>query len=155
VRAWLARRDYGLVAAEPALLVLARGRDPREGLAARYLTQEIAGDTPLPLTRCLGVLSAWLAPQGLELELAARAPCPADLALRIGTEDVPQRVDLLFDGLLSPAHLRDENVFSWHALSAAERAQIVNRGLRLGALRASGAPPEQGDPISIPVPLIH
>jgi uncharacterized membrane protein len=154
-RGWLARRDYGLVAAEPGLLLLARGHEPRYGLARRYLTNESANQSGITLTRCLSVLSAWLDPQGLELELSAHAPCPADLALRIGSETTPTRVDLLFDGLLSPAHLRDETVFSWHALSAVERARIVERGLRLGALRANGSPPELGDPVSIPIPLIH
>jgi hypothetical protein len=96
-----------------------------------------------------------LDPQGLELELSAQAPCPNDLALRIGTETRPTRVDLLFDGLLSPAQLRDEYAVSWHVLSAFERERILERGLRIGALRSSGAPPEQGDPVTFLVPLIH
>jgi uncharacterized membrane protein len=150
-RNWLARRDYGLVQSEPGLLLLAREHDPRSGPAARYLPRESATRNGIALTRCLSVLSAWLDPQGLELELSAHAPCPADLALRIGSS----RVDLLFDGLLSPAHLHDEKVFSWHALDASERAAISQQGLRLGALRSSGAPPEQGDPVSLPIPLVH
>jgi hypothetical protein len=101
------------------------------------------------------LISAWLVPRGLEFEFAAHAPCPPDLALRFGTESTPRRVDLLFDGLLSPAQLHDEKVVSWHALEAGERARILERGLRIGALRADGAPPEQGDPISTLVPVIH
>jgi uncharacterized membrane protein len=156
-RGWLARRDYGLLLVEPSLLLLVRDRDPRAGVASRYLAKEMADRNGILLTRCLSVLSAWLEPQGLELELEAHAPCPSDLALRIGTGDEtkPARVDLLFDGLLSPAHLRDEKVFSWHALGETERARVVSQGLRIGALRASGAPPEDGDPISLPIPLIH
>jgi uncharacterized membrane protein len=154
-RSWLARRDYGLVQAEPGLLLLARDRDPRAGPAARYLTRESASRLGIALTRCLSVLSAWLDPQGLELELSAHAPCPADLALRVGSSARPERVDLLFDGLLSPAQLHDEKVFSWHALDASERAEISEHGLRLGALRASGEPPELGDPVSLPIPLVH
>jgi uncharacterized membrane protein len=156
-RGWLARRDYGLMLAEPSLLLLVRDRDPRAGVASRYLAKEMGDRNGILLTRCLSVLSAWLQPQGLELELEAHAPCPSDLALRIGAgeETKPTRVDLLFDGLLSPAHLRDETVFSWHALGATERARVVSQGLRIGALRSSGAPPEDGDPISLPIPLIH
>jgi uncharacterized membrane protein len=154
-RSWLARRDYGMVLAETSLILLARGESPRGGVALRYLTHESENQSGITLTRCLSVLSAWLDPHGIEFELAAHAPCPADLALRIGTETTPKRVDLMFDGLLSPANLRDENVLSWHALDERERARILERGLRVGALRSSGAPPEQGDPVSIPIPLIH
>jgi uncharacterized membrane protein len=154
-RSWLARRDYGLALAEPSLLLMVRGENPRGGPASRYLTNESEDQSGIALTRCLTVLSAWLDPRGIELELAAHAPCPADLALRIGTETTPRRVDLLFDGLLSPAQLRDEKVLSWHALTAFERARILERGLRIGALRSSGAPPELGDPVSVPIPLIH
>ena len=155
VRSWLTRSDYGLVAAEPNYLLFQRGVDSRTGVAARYLTGEASARTGVVLTRCLSVVSAWLDPQGLELELAVHAPCPADLALRLGVDMKPERVDLLFDGLLSPAVLRDERVLSWHALRAPERAAMERDGLRLGALRSNGAPPEAGDAISQAVPLIH
>lgn len=155
VRSWLTRRDYSLVYAEPNYLVFERGRGPRQGLAGRYMTGEMSERRGIVLTRCLSVLSAWLDPQGLELELAIHAPCPADLALRIGSELKPERVDLLFDGLLSPAVLRDEKVFSWHALLPDERRRVSEEGLRLGAIRSSGAPPEFGDSISQPIPLVH
>ncbi len=154
-RTWLARRDYGLTHAEPSLFTLQRGHDPRSGIAQRYLPREKGKQHGIPLTRCLTLLSAWLDPQGLELELLAQAPCPNDLALRIGAETRPLRVDLLFDGLLSPAQLRDEYAVSWHSLTPSERARILERGLRIGALRSSGLPPEAGDPVSFLVPLIH
>jgi uncharacterized membrane protein len=154
-RTWLARRDYGLVHVESSLLTLQRGTDPRAGIAQRYLPHEQGRQSGIPLTRCLTLLSAWLDPQGLELELLAQAPCPNDLALRIGAETRPTRVDLLFDGLLSPAQLRDEYAVSWHSLSPFERERILQRGLRIGALRSSGDPPELGDPVSFLVPLIH
>jgi len=155
VRRWLARRDYGLVRAERDFLLFQRGREPRDGPAARYISGLPVGEYGTALTRCLSVVSAWLDPQGLELELAAHAPCPADLALRIGIATDRPRVDLLFDGLLSPALLRDERVFSWHPLTHAERKSIVDHGLLLGALRSSGAPPEYGDPIDQPIAVIH
>lgn len=155
VRSWLVRSDYSLVHAEPNFLLFERGPGPRHGLGARYLTGELSERRGIVLTRCLSVLSAWLDPQGLELELSVHAPCPADLALRIGSELKPERVDLLFDGLLSPAVLRDENVYSWHALLPDERRRVSEQGLRLGALRSNGAPPELGDAVSQPVPLVH
>ena len=154
-RTWLARRDYGLVHVENSLLTLQRGTDPRSGIAQRYLPHEHGQQSGIPLTRCLTLLSAWLDPQGLELELSAQAPCPNDLALRIGAETRPRRVDLLFDGLLSPAQLRDEYAVSWHSLTPLERERILERGLRIGALRSSGDPPELGDPVTFLVPLIH
>jgi hypothetical protein len=155
LRYWLSRRDYGLVHAEPSYLVFERGRDPRSGPAARYLTSEINVERGTPLCRCLSVLSAWLDPQGLELELSASAPCPADLALKIRIAQRHERVDLLFDGLLSPAQLHDEQVFSWHALSDEERAALREHGLALGAVRSNGTPPEPLDPVLRPIEVIR
>ncbi len=154
-RTWLARRDYGLVAAEPTLLTLARGHDPRTGLTKRYFPTDASPSFGIPLTSCLVVVDAWLAPDGLELELYSLAPCPNDLALRLGVEEKPRRVDLLFDGWLSPAQLHDEYLLSFHALDRSERYAIARYGLRLGALRSSGAPPEHGDPMTVEVPLVH
>jgi uncharacterized membrane protein len=154
-RTWLSRRDYGLIHVENSLLTLQRGTDPRTGIAQRYLARDQGQQSGIPLTRCLTLLSAWLEPQGLELEFSTQAPCPNDLALRIGAETRPSRVDLLFDGLLSPAQLRDEYAVSWHSLSPLERERILQRGLRIGALRSSGDPPELGDPVTFLVPLIH
>jgi hypothetical protein len=59
-------------------------------------------------------------------------------------------VDLLFDGVLSPAHLRAGDIVeSRHALSAEERGRILRDGLRVGVLRSSGARPDHGDPVSL------
>jgi len=154
-RAWLARSDYGLTHAEPEYLMFERGRDFRTGPAAHYLTGQPASELGVPLTRCLSVQSAWLSPQGLELELSVHAPCPPDLALRISRGDLAHRVDLLFDGLLSPARLSDERVMSWHPLSEAERRAIVEHGLSLGALRANGAPIDVGDPVEQPIAVVR
>ncbi|MET0387205.1 MAG: DUF2079 domain-containing protein [Polyangiales bacterium] len=155
VRTWLTRRDYGLVLAEADYMVFERGREPRGGPASRYLSGEPAGSFGTPLTRCLSVLSAWFDPQGLELELAVHAPCPPDLALRIDIAGGPSRVDLLFDGLLSPALLHEERAFSWHPLSERERQAISEYGLTLGVVRSSGSPPEYGDPVGAPIAVIH
>jgi hypothetical protein len=91
----------------------------------------------------------------VELVLAVRAACPDDLAIRLGVEPKPARVQLLFDGVLSPAQLRAGDwVRSVHALPAAELARAASTGLHVGALRSSGAPPEPGDPVSARVPLL-
>jgi hypothetical protein len=89
------------------------------------------------------------------LELAVQAPCPSDLALKILLAGRPERVDLLFDGLLSPAQLRDEQVYSWHALTADEQRTLRERGLSLAAIRANGAPVELGDARARPIPVIQ
>ena len=154
-RNWLARLDYGLVYAEPTLLTLKRGQDPRAGLTQRYFPSASGSHFGVKLTGCLVATSAWLAPDGLELEFYARAPCPADLALRLGSSETAPRVDLLFDGWLSPAHLHDEYVMSFHPLTGSERTEIRAHGLFLGALRSSGAPPLPGDHRSVRVPLVQ
>ncbi|MDQ3033070.1 MAG: DUF2079 domain-containing protein, partial [Myxococcota bacterium] len=158
LRAWLGRDDHALIGAGGDYLLLQRGRDPREGIG---VTRYVVGATDDPaegerLAACLGLREARMERAGasgqalrLTLELVARGPCPEDLALRIGRGKRPRRVDLIADGLLSPAHFRAGDVIrSTHALGAGE----VSEGeLRVGALRSSGARPEHGDPVSVPV----
>jgi hypothetical protein len=154
-RAWLARRDFVLIHAEPSYLLFARGKDSRVGPAARFFSEDPGGQRGVALTRCMAVSSAWLQPEGLQLELSVQAPCPADLALKILLPGRPERVDLLFDGLLSPARLRDEHVYSWHALSADERSVLREHGLLLALIRANGAPVEPTDPRARNVPVVQ
>ncbi len=151
-RAWLARADHGVVVARGDLALLQRGADPRGGVASRYL-REVPYATPgTPITACLEVIFGHVEERRLVLELRARGPCPSDLAIRLGTGERPSRVDLLFDGLLSPAHLRaGDSLRSIHAISSVEAAAIRSSGLRVGALRSSGARPAAGDPVAVPV----
>jgi hypothetical protein len=154
-RAWLARDDHAIVAADGDFVLLERGLDPREGVGVeRYVVGHVDRDASTTLTACLGLASAALGPDGLALELVARGACPDDLALRVGTGLRPRRVDLIADGLLSPAHFRSgDRIRSLHVLSALEREATLREGLHVGAIRASGARPEHGDPISIEVAL--
>lgn len=154
VRRWLAREDHQLALAAGDQLVLYRGRPPRAGLARKYLLGPAPPGRGKRLAACLELRAAELHARAVTLELVARGPCPSDLALRLGADSRPRRVDLLFDGLLSPAHLRPgELLRSRHALDVAERAAIDRRGLHVGALRSSGARPEPADPISVEAPL--
>jgi uncharacterized membrane protein len=153
VRRWLARTDHQLVLATGDLLVLRRGRPPRDGLVRKYLVGPAPPGRGKRLAACLELRSAGVEPKAVVLELAARGPCPDDLALRLGGTPKPPRVDLPFDGLLSPAHLRaGELVRSRHRISAAEYAEIRRRGLHVGAVRSSGARPEPADPLSVLAP---
>ncbi|MFO0684822.1 MAG: DUF2079 domain-containing protein [Sandaracinus sp.] len=157
VRAWLARGDHAIVAAAGDFVLLERGLDPREGIdVERYVVgHDDRPEASETLTACLGLTSAHVDDDGvLELELVARGACPDDLALRVGTGRRPRRVDLIADGLFSPAHfLRGDRIRSRHALSTIEREAIARDGLHLGAIRASGARPEHEDPLSIEVAL--
>jgi uncharacterized membrane protein len=154
VRNWLARDDYGAVFANQQLLVLRRGASTRAALGRGYIAGRAALGAGTPLCDCLAVRGAALDGWRVWLDLVARARCPADLAIRIGAEELPARVDLLFDGILSPAQLGSGDALrSPHVLSAQERAAIVQRGLYVGALRASGARPQPSDPPSVLVPL--
>ncbi|MDH5671386.1 MAG: DUF2079 domain-containing protein [Myxococcales bacterium] len=154
MRQWLGRPDFGLIFTAGDLLLLEKGADPRAGPARHYLRAHAWREPPQALCACLAVHGATLRESVLELELSARGPCPDDLALRIGDEARPRRVDLAFEGLLSPRALQEGDALrSPHALSDAERARIMGRGLHVGALRSSGARPEPGDPTSVRVPL--
>jgi hypothetical protein len=162
VRDWLARDDYGPIAYAAPFLVLRRDADPRrflERFEPEAGSSARPADAPAPapsaaehvrLTPCLGVVGAWLVPDGVALELLAHGPCPSDLALRVGPGELSRRVDLIADGLVSPTHLRAGDRFvSRHRF----RPGILDAEVWLGALRTSGARPEPGDPIRIRVPL--
>lgn len=152
-RAWLARGDHGLVRAGGDLLLLRRGEDPRGGVGGGYFVAGRASGAEIPLTPCLALVRAELG-TALTLEFSAHAACAADLALRWGSSPTPSRVELLFDGLLSPAQLRaGDRVRSHHALSPAERARLLASGLHVGLLRADGNPPAPTDPRSVLVPI--
>jgi len=166
LRTWLARSDHGVSSVTASLLLLQKGRPTRGDWSARYfmdatdahvtnapVTNAHATDVqPLRLTACLSVLRASVVDQQLELTLRAHEACGPDLALRLGATSRPKRVDLLFDGALSPAHLRSgDTLRSVHALTRTEAAAIRSQGLWLGVLRSSGARPDPHDPIAAPI----
>lgn len=154
-RAWLSRRDHALVHAAGDFVLLERGRDPREGVGARAIVGRADPGSGTALCACLGIAAARIERDGesetLVLELIARGPCDDDLALRIGTDWRPARVDLIAGGLLSPAHFeRGDLVRSHHPLAPGE---IPAGRLRVGALRSSGARPDPEDPMSVSVAI--
>jgi|GEM_PF-870215 len=157
VRDWLVRPGYGVVGATPSLLLLKRGADPRQGaVARRYLIGTADPNVGTRLTACLAVRSARLRGDTLVLDLVAGGDCPRDLVLRLGVGWRARRVDPLMDGVLSPAHLRrGDRVRSEHELEPGLRQMILERGLRLGVLRQSGARPEPSDPMSVGVALLR
>lgn len=156
-RAWLARADHALVLAAGDFVLLERGRAPREGVGVAHAVIGRADpESGSRLAACLALLGASVerSDEGetLLLDLVARGPCDDDLALRIGTEWRPRRVDLIADGLLSPAHFeRGDRIRSRHPLASGE---IPPGRLRIGAIRSSGARPEHEDPMSIGVPIV-
>jgi uncharacterized membrane protein len=177
VRAWLARRDQALWVYAPPYALFARsgveGQSAEATSAARGASDSTklpcvqaapsaatpgAADTipTRPLTSCLANEGASLRGLQLRLRLRAFAPCPADLALRFGPDAMPARVELLCDGALSPARLRAGDVIvSDYTVTPREAQALYERGLFIGALRASGAPVAGDDPAAIPVHLQH
>jgi len=154
VRRWLARPDHAVVRVERDLLLLRRGRPPRRGLGARAIRGTTSPDLGDALSACLAMRGASLTADRIDLDLVARAPCPADIGLRIGTGDKPRRVDLLFDGLFSPVHLRPgDRLRSSHPLDPTERAAALRGDLRVGLLRSGGARIDRTDPLSVAVRL--
>lgn len=174
IRGWLARSDQALLSYAPPYALFARVaeaqgaapathgvRAPSEpplpclDVTASALLAPPETNPTLPLTSCLASEGAALLGDKLRLRLRAFAPCPSDLALRLGPDAMPARVELLCNGALSPARLRAGDVIvSDYPVSAREAKALRERGLFVGALRASGAPAEPGDPAAIPVHLL-
>jgi len=154
-RSWLARTDHALLAMGGDYALLERGADPREGIGfTRFVTAAGDASEGEALCDCLAIRGATLREDAIELDLIARASCPADLALRVGVGYRPRRVDLIAEGTISPAHLiAGDRIRSVHALTDAEHDAIDLYGLRIGALRESGAPPERGDPPALDIAL--
>lgn len=138
VRMWMAKPSYGVVLHDPPWALLERGADPRAGLEIVDVDAELRHR----LCACLSVARArQLDAERVELVLIATSACPNDLALRID-----DHVELLFDGAVSPAHLRaGDRVRSVHHHSSGD--------LRVGALRSSGARPSPEDPIQVTIPV--
>lgn len=149
-RDWLARDDHRLVLAAGDFLLLERGAHPRTGRGASAIVGRADPEAGQRIAACLSVLGGRLESDVLVLDLVARDACPSDLAIRIGPERRARRVDLLFGGWLSPRHLRrGDRLESRHRLGPALRARVAAEGLRIGALRQSGARPEHADPVSV------
>jgi len=139
-RNWLSSERYGLVAAAGPWVLLERGADPRGGPNARYFMP--AEEAPaMRLTECLGLRRVQRSDLGVAVILEARGECPADLALRIDTSMGTHRTDLLFDGRLSPAHLRRGDV-----LRSEHELEDVGSHVFVGLVRSSGARAAAEDP---------
>jgi len=154
VRHWLARDDHAIRRISGDLVLLERGASPRDGLGARAIRGQGPTEIGTPLSDCLSLVGGRRAPGRVDLDLVARGSCPADIGLRIGVGPKPRRVDLLFDGIFSPVHLRPgDRVRSSHVLSPVEEDALTRGALRVGLLRSGGARIERTDPMSVPVAL--
>ncbi len=155
-RRWLSRSDHALLVYAPPYALLERGLAARSGPAIQtYFVRGAQPSALRRLTTCLSVAEVRRAAEGVALTLVAHDMCPADLALRIGVDPQPRRVDLLFDGALSPAQLRAGDVLrSTHRADAALLKRMTARGVSIGLIRQNGAPPQPGDPISVRLPLL-
>lgn len=157
LRDWLARHDHTLLAVEHDLYLLARGDFGDDvHVGRRFVRGRTDPSAGRALTGCLGLLGARREATAdevtLVLDLVARGPCPSDLALRIGWGYRPRRVDLVAQGWLSPAHFRAGDLIeSRHPMSPNELEAIAAHGLRVGAIRQSGARPEPTDPVALDV----
>ncbi len=160
LRDWLAREDHALLGVGGDLLLLGRGAPTESDLGRRVVVGRGDPREGRALTACLSLLDGRLGPADREgraelvLELVARGPCESDLALRVGWGHRPRRVDLIAEGWLSPARFRaGDRIESRHWLGPDELAAIREHGLRVGAIRQSGARPEPGDAVALDLPL--
>lgn len=150
LRRWLARDDYGLVLVRAPYFVFRRGADGRSGrIAGRVdLTDLSSPSLPTPsvtLTRCLHLTGAREQGADVVLSFVATEPCAEDLAIRFDTSE--RRVDLLFEGELSPAMLRPGDLIE-------SRHMNLSLPVSVGLLRSSGARPDPQDPTFVATELV-
>jgi len=147
-RAMFARPDYALVdQVGPYALFLRDG-----GAASRRVdTIRIRADvaSQITITDCLALVRASRVDGALALDFVARGACASDLAIRLGAEANPSRVDLLFDGRVSPAHVRAGDVVRSLHDDPAPTATVIH----VGALRSSGARPDPRDPVAVAIAI--
>lgn len=155
LRNWLSREDYGLVAHHGPWYLFERNADGRNGPAQSMFAGVQPNFVPgeQRLTDCLRIVSAHRSPRGARLRFRATSACPSDLGLRLHTEH-PQRdnrrVDLLFEGLLSPRQLRAGDVLEVdHDFEQNE----LGTALYIGLVRSSGARSLPEDPPWVRVPI--
>ena len=151
VRSWSARADHALIVYAPPYALFARGQDPRASAVVASAFKPAAGQAflPLKLTECLSVDHVAREGGTIVLGFIAHGPCPADLALYLGPSEIPARTDLLFGGVLSPAHLRaGDRLRSEHVLSPREQ-KIYREDLYISVLRQNGARPAPSDPKAV------
>lgn len=155
VRALFARADRRVAAVAGPYALLLRERDGGRRSVRRVMlgaaeSAALAARAPsgVALASCLRLVRAGRSGSGVALDFVATAPCPSDLAIRLGEHERPPRVDLLFEGLVSPVHLRAGDVV--RSVHADVRVAGV---LHVGLLRSSGARPEPSDPISVAIPI--
>ncbi|MDW8245528.1 MAG: DUF2079 domain-containing protein [Sandaracinaceae bacterium] len=153
VRAWLARPDHALRWAKSHVYLLERGLPWSHDIGRK---RHVIGKTSISfgryLTSCLGLKRVRMEKKELVLFLVARSECPPDLALRIGWGYRPGRVDLITQGVLSPAKFQvGDLIRSAHPLKPEEVRMWCLRGLRIGAIRESGARPAPEDPVAVDI----
>lgn len=148
-RTVLARLDRRVVSVAGPYLLLLRDRNARVHNVDRMRIPP-RREPPVRLCDCLSVLRVVRAQGRVAVDLVATGPCPSDLALRLGPGERPRRVDLLFDGQLSPAHLRaGDFVRSYH-----DDPSPGARTIHVGVLRSSGARPAPEDPFDVALPIL-
>lgn len=153
-RDWLSRSTQEILAAEGPFVLTRATTTGARGLGDRYVVGRDNQGHGYALTACLAVTRATLRGRTLAIDFASRGACESDLGLRVGADPKPRRIDLLFDGLLSPVRLRvGERARSTHELSDDEVAAVRARGLYLGLVRQSEARPVPTDPDALQIPL--
>ncbi len=149
-RAMFARENRRVAAVAGPYVLLLRDRPDAARRVDRVRLPADASSAPGGASRlsdCLTLLAAHRLGGRLALDFVATAPCPVDLAVRLGAAPSPRRVDLLFEGLVSPTHLRaGDRVRSLH-----EDPAPAATTLHVGLLRSSGARPAPEDPVSVPI----
>lgn len=156
VRELLARTDYGVLLHAPPYALLERGLPARDAPVARSCLSSGDEAAGVPLNRCLSAVSAALTGETLVLTVRATGRCPADLALRFGEQSAPYHVELLCNGLLSPALLQPGDlVRARYPLGKRDLAAARTGELWLGALRSDGKTLDPGDPLAVPLRVRH
>lgn len=153
VRAWLARKDYEIIAYEKPFLLLQHNVRFPTSYQATWLHAAPQHPMKRKVTQCLRLDGYELKAQALELTFHVSAQCRDDIAIRFEYPLRKWRTDLLCEGSFAPSKFPVGHwIRSVHTINSEENEMLTsNPSFSIGMVRSDGKTVEPSDPFWVHV----